>query len=100
MEGIHPKLFQDLFGYSAISMTLDICSHILPGMQQDTIYHLMQADSSALVVLKSVELFHRFDEANMLPQLGGKNVHTMVSSQEKISFDHNRSKGRWNHDPF
>src|SRR5579872_3672888 len=33
--GIHPKVVQELPGHTQISMTMDIYSHVLPGMQQD-----------------------------------------------------------------
>lgn len=31
-KGVHPKLVQELLGHSNVSITLDIYSHILPGM--------------------------------------------------------------------
>ncbi|MBV9690100.1 MAG: tyrosine-type recombinase/integrase [Ktedonobacteraceae bacterium] len=38
--GIHPKIAQELLGHSNISMTMDIYSHVLPGMQQEAISKL------------------------------------------------------------
>ena len=35
--GIHPKVVQELLGHTQISMTMDIYSHVLPGMQQDAV---------------------------------------------------------------
>ena len=35
LEGVHPKLVQERLGHSNISMTLDIYSHVLAGMQHD-----------------------------------------------------------------
>ena len=34
--GVHPKIVQELLGHSNISMTMDIYSHVLPSMQQET----------------------------------------------------------------
>jgi integrase len=34
--GVHPKIVQELLGHSTISMTMDIYSHVLPSMQQET----------------------------------------------------------------
>jgi integrase len=34
--GIHPKIVQEMLGHNQISMTMDIYSHVLPTMQQDT----------------------------------------------------------------
>jgi integrase len=33
--GVHPKVVQELLGHTQISMTMDVYSHVLPGMQQD-----------------------------------------------------------------
>jgi integrase len=33
--GVHPKVMQERLGHSSISVTLDIYSHVAPGMQED-----------------------------------------------------------------
>src|SRR5215470_13830513 len=33
--GVHPKIVQEILGHSQISITMDVYSHVLPGMQQD-----------------------------------------------------------------
>jgi len=33
-EGVHPKIVQEILGHSNINITLNVYSHILPGMQQ------------------------------------------------------------------
>ncbi len=33
--GIHPKVVQELLGHNQISMTMDIYSHVMPGMHKD-----------------------------------------------------------------
>ena len=38
--GIHPKVVQELLGHTQISMTMDVYSHVLPGMQQDAMRQL------------------------------------------------------------
>ena len=38
--GVHPKVVQELLGHTQISMTMDIYSHVLPGMQEDAINRL------------------------------------------------------------
>jgi len=42
-EGVHPKIVQELLGHNNISMTMDVYSHVLPGMQQDAIGRLDSA---------------------------------------------------------
>jgi integrase len=42
-EGVHPKIVQEILGHSDISMTMDIYSHVLPGMQQDAMDRLHDA---------------------------------------------------------
>lgn len=41
--GVHPKVVQELLGYTQISMTMDIYSYVLPGMQEDAINRLDDA---------------------------------------------------------
>jgi integrase len=33
-QGIHPKIVQERLGHSSIEMTLDIYSHVAPGLQE------------------------------------------------------------------
>ncbi|MDP6494863.1 MAG: tyrosine-type recombinase/integrase [Dehalococcoidia bacterium] len=33
-QGIHPKIVQERLGHSSITMTLDIYSHVAPGLQE------------------------------------------------------------------
>lgn len=35
MEGVHPKVVQEMLGHSQIGITLDIYSHVLPSMQKE-----------------------------------------------------------------
>lgn len=35
-KGVHAKVVQELLGHSSIMMTLDIYSHVLPSLQEDT----------------------------------------------------------------
>ena len=41
--GVHPKVVQEILGHTQISMTMDIYSHILPGMQEDAMNKLHEA---------------------------------------------------------
>ncbi|HEY6542275.1 MAG TPA: hypothetical protein VIZ18_15130 [Ktedonobacteraceae bacterium] len=41
--GVHLKVVQEILGHSQISMTLDVCSHVLPNMQQDAMNWLDSA---------------------------------------------------------
>lgn len=34
-QGVHPKIIQERLGHATISTTMDIYSHVLPGMQQE-----------------------------------------------------------------
>ncbi len=38
--GIHPKVVQELLGHTQISRTMDLYSHVLPGMKQDAMRKL------------------------------------------------------------
>jgi integrase len=35
--GIHPKIAQERLGHSSVSVTIDLYSHVLPGMQQEAV---------------------------------------------------------------
>ena len=34
-RGVHPKIVQERLGHASISTTMDIYSHVLPGMQEE-----------------------------------------------------------------
>jgi integrase len=33
--GVHPKVVQERLGHSSIAITLDLYTHLVPGMQED-----------------------------------------------------------------
>src|SRR5690349_7939612 len=36
LQGVHPKIVSEMLGHaSSVSITLDLCSHVLPDMQRD-----------------------------------------------------------------
>lgn len=41
--GIHPKVVQELLGHTQISITMDVYSHLLPGMQKEAMTKLDEA---------------------------------------------------------
>jgi integrase len=41
--GIHPKVVQELLGHTQIGITMDVYSHLLPGMQKDAMSKLDEA---------------------------------------------------------
>jgi hypothetical protein len=36
-SGIHPKVASECLGHSKVGITLDLYSHIMPGMQEDAV---------------------------------------------------------------
>jgi integrase len=48
--GVHPKVVQEILGHSQIGITLDVYSHVLPGMQQDAINRLNAVIEGAAMV--------------------------------------------------
>ncbi len=38
--GVHPKIVQEILGHTQIGITMDIYSHIIPGMQEDAMHML------------------------------------------------------------
>jgi integrase len=47
-EGVHPKIVQERLGHSTIAVTLDLYSHVMPGMQEDA---AMKVDSALKAAL-------------------------------------------------
>ena len=39
-SGVHPKIVQEMLGHKKISTTLDIYSHVVPGMQEEAVLRL------------------------------------------------------------
>jgi integrase len=35
--GVHPKIAQERLGHSSVGITLDLYSHVLPGMQAEAV---------------------------------------------------------------
>ncbi len=38
-QGIHPKIASEPLGHSSIGVTLDTCSHVIPGLQKAAALH-------------------------------------------------------------
>lgn len=48
INGIHPKVVSERLGHSTVGITLDIYSHVLPGLQEDAAMKLDRALRSAI----------------------------------------------------
>ena len=48
LSGVHPKIAQERLGHSSIGVTLDLYSHVMPGMQEDAAAKVDAALRSAL----------------------------------------------------
>jgi len=47
-QGVHPKIAQERLGRSSISITLDLYSHVLPGMQEGAAAKVEEALQAAM----------------------------------------------------
>jgi integrase len=47
-SGVHPKIAQERLGHSSIAITLDLYSHVMPGMQDEAAQKVDQALRAAL----------------------------------------------------
>jgi integrase len=47
-SGIHPKVASERLGHSRIGITIDLYSHVLPGMQEDAVQRVDDALRQAL----------------------------------------------------
>jgi len=48
MQGVHPKVVSERLGHSTVGITLDIYSHVLPGLQEDAAKKLHLSLGSAI----------------------------------------------------
>ena len=46
--GVHPKIAQERLGHSSVSVTMDLYSHVLPGMQDEAVARVDAALQDAL----------------------------------------------------
>jgi integrase len=46
--GVHPKIAQERLGHSSVGITLDLYSHVLPGMQAEAVSRVDAALQAAL----------------------------------------------------
>ena len=46
--GVHPKIAQERLGHATIAVTLDLYSHVMPGMQEDAAIKVDKALKTAL----------------------------------------------------
>src|SRR5215212_896379 len=47
-SGVHPKVASERLGHSKVGITLDLYSHVLPGMQEDAVARVDDAVSEAI----------------------------------------------------
>jgi hypothetical protein len=47
-SGVHPKIASERLGHSKIGITLDLYSHVIPGMQEDAVARVDEAVRQAL----------------------------------------------------
>jgi integrase len=43
IQGVHPKVVQEMLGHSTITTTMDTYSHVLPTMHDDAVRRLDEA---------------------------------------------------------
>ena len=48
LSGVHPKVASERLGHSKVGITLDLYSHVLPGMQEDAAARVDEALRIAL----------------------------------------------------
>jgi hypothetical protein len=47
-NGVHPKVASERLGHSRIGITLDLYSHVMPGMQEDAAQRVDEALQAAI----------------------------------------------------
>ena len=55
-QGVHPKIVQERLGHSSVATTLDIYSHVLPGLQEAAARRFDEGLESALAKAQVAEV--------------------------------------------
>jgi integrase len=58
-QGVHPKIVQERLGHSSVATTLDIYSHVLPGLQEAAARRFEEGLESALAEAKAIEVVEK-----------------------------------------
>jgi len=58
-QGVHPKIVQERLGHSSISTTLDIYSHVLPGLQEAAARRFEEGVENALAEAQVSEFLEK-----------------------------------------
>ena len=58
-QGVHPKIVQERLGHSSVATTLDIYSHVVPGLQEAAARRFEEGLGSALTEGQVTELLEK-----------------------------------------
>ena len=58
-QGVHPKIVQERLGHSTVATTLDIYSHVLPGLQEAAARRFDEGLESALTEAQVAEVLEK-----------------------------------------
>ncbi len=58
-QGVHPKIVQERLGHSTVATTLDIYSHVLPGLQEATARRFDEGLENALTEAQVAEVLEK-----------------------------------------
>ena len=61
-SGVHPKIASERLGHSKIAVTLDLYSHVLPGMQEDAVAKV-DAAIKPTVILVDLDRFKQINDS-------------------------------------
>ena len=54
MGGVHPKVVSEMLGHSSVSFTLDVYSHVVPGIQRAAMRRLDEIMEPKLSLVENV----------------------------------------------
>ena len=58
-QGVHPKIVQERLGHSTVATTLDIYSHVLPGLQEAAARRFDEGLENALIEAQVAEVLEK-----------------------------------------
>jgi len=58
-QGVHPKIVQERLGHSSVATTLDIYSHVVPGLQEAAARRFEEGLESTLTEAQVTEILEK-----------------------------------------
>jgi len=80
VSGVHPKVVQERLGHSSVAITLDMYSHVLPGLQEAAVRRLDELLDFKLDQIENVGKMSAEGDATDSEPGGNRTLDTRIKS--------------------